>query len=194
MRFFDNINSLPKYLHNPSLCFFLSDVDAVRIQFTVICNFWAALARLFHVPHTTRGVDLRPRSACCYHCYFRYSFWLLLSLTLIDNYSTFLNCPVDIVDARSILMHSIRYNCHNKYSDVIISAVASQLTSVSIVYSTVFSGADQRKHQSSESLAFVRSPVDSPHKGPVTPFPFDDAIMIQHHIDSNRTTYVYIHI
>ena len=48
-----------------------------------------------------------------------------------------------------------------------------------------FSGADQRKHQSSASLAFVRGihrwPVNSPHKGPVTRkmFPFDDVIMLR---------------
>ena len=54
---------------------------------------------------------------------------------------------------------------------------------VSMVYSTVYSGADQRKHQSSASLAFVwgihRWPVNSPHKRPVTrkKFPFDDVIM-----------------
>ena len=58
-----------------------------------------------------------------------------------------------------------------------------QITSLTIVYSTVYSGADQRKHQSSASLAFVwgihREPVNSPHKGPVTRklFPFDDVIM-----------------
>ena len=51
------------------------------------------------------------------------------------------------------------------------------------VYSTVYSGADQRKYQSSASLAFVRGihrwPVNSPHKGPVTRkmFPFDNVIM-----------------
>ena len=60
--------------------------------------------------------------------------------------------------------------CH--YSDVIISAMVSQITCVSIVSSTVCSGADQIKHQSSASLAFVKGihwwPVDSPHKGPVT--------------------------
>ena len=69
------------------------------------------------------------------------------------------------------------------YSDVIMSTVASQITILTIVCSTV-SGADQRKHQSSASLAFVRgihrSPVNSPHKGPVTRemFAFDDVIMI----------------
>ena len=68
---------------------------------------------------------------------------------------------------------SAAYNdqdCH--YDDVIISTVASQITSVSIVYSAVCSGPDQRKHQSSASLAFVRGihrwPVNSPHKWPVT--------------------------
>ena len=68
--------------------------------------------------------------------------------------------------------------------DVIMGAMASQITSLTIVYSTVYSGADQRKHQSSTSLAFVRGihrgPVNSPHKWPVTRkmFPFDDVIML----------------
>ena len=54
-----------------------------------------------------------------------------------------------------------------------------------IVYSIVCSGADQRKHQSSASLAFVREiyrwPVNSPHKEPVTRkmFPFDSVVMSQ---------------
>ena len=42
------------------------------------------------------------------------------------------------------------------YIDVIMTTVASQITSLRIVYSIVYSGADQRKHQSSVSLAFVR--------------------------------------
>ena len=69
------------------------------------------------------------------------------------------------------------------YDDVIMTTVASQITSLTIVYSTVYSGADQSKHQSSASLAFVcgihRGPVNSPHKWPVTRkmFPFDDVIM-----------------
>ena len=63
-------------------------------------------------------------------------------------------------------------------------AMASQITNLTIVYSNVCSGADQIKHQSSVSLAFVtgihRSPANSPHKGPVTRkmFPFDDVIMM----------------
>ena len=46
------------------------------------------------------------------------------------------------------------YKVHH-YNDVIMSAIASQITSLTIDYSTVDSGADQRKHQSSASLAFV---------------------------------------
>ena len=59
-----------------------------------------------------------------------------------------------------------------------------QITSLTVVYSTVYSGADQRKHQRSTSLAFVRGihrwPVNSPHKWPNTRkmFPFDDVIML----------------
>ena len=42
------------------------------------------------------------------------------------------------------------------YSDVIMSAMASQITGVPIACLTVYKGADQRKHQNSISLAFVR--------------------------------------
>ena len=65
------------------------------------------------------------------------------------------------------------------YNDVIMGALTSQITNLTIVYSD----ADQRKHQSSASLAFVqgihRWPVNFPHKRPVTRkmFPFDDVIM-----------------
>ena len=63
--------------------------------------------------------------------------------------------------------------------------MTSQITSLTIVYSTVYSGADQRKHQSSASLAFLwgiyQGPVNSPHKWPVTRkmFPFDGVIMTE---------------
>ena len=61
-----------------------------------------------------------------------------------------------------------------------MSTMASQITSRTIVYTTVYSDADQRKHQSSASLAFVWGIHRGPHKGPVTQkiFPFDDVIMI----------------
>ena len=69
------------------------------------------------------------------------------------------------------------------YDDVIMTMLAFQITSLTVVYSIVYSGVNQRKHQSSASLAFVREihrgPVNFPHKWPVTRkmFPFDDVIM-----------------
>ena len=70
------------------------------------------------------------------------------------------------------------------YSDAMMSAMASQITGVLSADSTVCSGANQRKHQSSASLAFVRgiqqgATGEPPHKGSVTRkmFPFDDVIM-----------------
>ena len=64
-----------------------------------------------------------------------------------------------------------------------MSMMASQITGVTIVYVTVSSGADQRKHQSSASLAFVwrihQWPVNSSYKGPVTQKMFDDVSMSQ---------------
>ena len=53
------------------------------------------------------------------------------------------------------------------YNNVIMGAIACQITSLTIVYSTDYSDADKRKHQSSASLAFLRGihrgPVNSPH-------------------------------
>ena len=72
------------------------------------------------------------------------------------------------------------------HNDVILGPMASQITSLTIVYPNAYSVEHQRKHQSSASLAFVRGihrrPVNSPHSphiGPVTRkmFPFDDVIM-----------------
>ena len=83
---------------------------------------------------------------------------------------------------------------HNKkvtnlvFSQGIMGTMMSQITSLTIVYSTVYSGADQRKHQRSASVAFARGfhrwPVNSPHKGPAMRkiFPFDDFIMFDPYI------------
>ena len=75
---------------------------------------------------------------------------------------------------------------HN--NDVIMGKIASQITSLTIIYSIVYPDADQKKHQSSASLAFVwgfhRGPVNSPLKWPVTRnfFPFDDVIMYKYSV------------
>ena len=77
-------------------------------------------------------------------------------------------------------------NKTSHYSDVKMNAIASQITCVSMVCWIVCSGAHQRRHRNSTSLAFLREIhlrlVDSPHKGPVTwkMFPFEDVNMSNH--------------
>ena len=102
---------------------------------------------------------------------------------------SFIHCCMCIPIKQCISLYTLKqklsqwYICHHHYIKVIMSVTASQITSLTIVYSTVDSGADQRKHQSSASLAFLRGIhwwlVNSPHKGPVTQkmFPFDDVII-----------------
>ena len=83
----------------------------------------------------------------------------------------------------ALFQYWISENIDEHYDDVIMTMLASQITSLTVVYSIVYSGVDQSKHQSSASLAFVqeihRGPVNFPHKWPVTRkmFPFDDVIM-----------------
>ena len=102
---------------------------------------------------------------------------------LCKVYTCVLKCCTAYISRIATLSENDKYILH--YDDVTMSLMASQITSLTIVYSTVYSGADQRKHQSSASLAFVRGihrgPVNSQHKWPVTPkmFPFDDVIMIK---------------
>ena len=73
-------------------------------------------------------------------------------------------------DKPGVVMHIMMKCLGNYYTDVTMSAMASQITSVSIVNSTVGPGADQRKNQSSAFLAFAwgihRWSVSSPHKRP----------------------------
>ena len=85
----------------------------------------------------------------------------------------------------------------NYYSDIIMGALPSQITSLMIVYSIVYWDAHQRRHQSSVSLAFVwgihQGPVNSPHKWPVTwkMFPFDDVIMLVQLFSQHCACYWY---
>ena len=102
--------------------------------------------------------------------------------------------PFQLRNTRSMSPEAYCINTHKHYDDVTMSRMASLITSLTIVYSTVYSGADQRKHQSPASLAFVRrihrGPVNSPHKWPVTRkrFPFDDVIMDSEMF--HKTTYI----
>ena len=99
-----------------------------------------------------------------------------------------INSPVfgGFISPRPIMR--MAFSCHDAmmsfhYNDVIMCAIASPITSLTIVYSTVYSDADQRKLYSPASQALVRGiprgPLNSPHKWPVTRkmFPFDDVIM-----------------
>ena len=78
--------------------------------------------------------------------------------------------------------------------------MVSQITNLTVVYSTVYSGADQWKQQSSASLAFVRGihrwSVNSQHEGPVTRkgLPFDDVIMLINHTAAMRDLLHLIHV
>ena len=131
----------------------------------------------------------------CFFHYFQYCSGPLLSIGPISDQN--IKSPIHWPFVRG---HWSPVNCNYKgsvmqgfphnYNDVIMSAIASQITSLTIVYSTVYSGTNQRKHQSSASLAFVmgihRWPVNSPHKGPVArqTFPFNDVIMSWCHYDN----------
>ena len=98
----------------------------------------------------------------------------------IQNVWRMLICQFRITQ---ILWHKQEVQPNTHYCDVIMGAMAYQITSLTIGYSIVYTSADQRKHQSSASLAVVRGihqwPVNSPHKWPVTRkmFPFDDVTM-----------------
>ena len=100
---------------------------------------------------------------------------------LTDDKSTLVRV---MVWCRQATCHYLSQCWLSHYNYVIMGAMASQITNLTIVYSTVYSAADQRKYQSSASLAFVRGihrwPVNSPHKWPVTRemFPFDDVILV----------------
>ena len=111
----------------------------------------------------------------------------VILLPHVDQCYLFTHIPVGWMWSKpwdgSLTLPAQNCNKTEHYSDVIMDAMASQITSLTIVYLTIYTSADQRKHQSSTSLAFVRGihrwPVNSPHKWPVTRkmFPFDDVIM-----------------
>ena len=136
-----------------------------------------------------------PMAICCPHSWcmghLMWTFWrkwLCLTIlsapdsTIHSADSQNLAIPPSIIQfpgipGKDIIAWGIHHN------DVIMSAMVSQITSLTIVYSAIYSGADLRKHQSSVSLTFVRGihrwPINSPHKGPVLRkmFPFHDVIM-----------------
>ena len=114
-------------------------------------------------------------------------FGLLLYMFRMDKCILFVYIVQGCFNGTGVILRSSQ--CHSgnhegQCGDVKMSTIASQNTSLTIVYLIVYWGADQSKHQSSASLVFVRGinrwPVNSPRKEPVTRkmFPFDDVIMI----------------
>ena len=65
------------------------------------------------------------------------------------------HCSHGITDENYRCLHTQFRLIIFHYDDVIMTTIASQITSLTVVYSTVYSDADERKHQSSASLAFV---------------------------------------
>ena len=63
-----------------------------------------------------------------------------------------------------------------------MDSMASLITSLTSVYSTVHSGADQRKHPSSASLAFVSGEFPVLMASKAEMFPFDDVIMMYNYL------------
>ena len=75
-------------------------------------------------------------------------------MTVMTLHTTILQ-PMQVPVVFTLVSRTENENLGAHYNDVIMSAMASQLTSVLIVYSTVCSGAGQRKHKILEPLAFV---------------------------------------
>ena len=136
---------------------------------------------------------LNPYKCICFLNYFLSIYWIFVVYhAVLETRKPAMKWlfNLSIKDRDLIILYS-QYHCclWTHYSDDTMSAITSQNTCLIIVYSTVYSAADQRKHQSSASLAFVKgihwSPVNSPHKGPVSRkiIPFDDVIMkgVRHH-------------
>ena len=104
---------------------------------------------------------------------------LKVSFIMLGHRLCYYPYPHGSVTGRDFIPWTINFH----YNDVIMCPMASQITGLAIVYSIVHLSADQRKHQSSALLAFVKGihwrPVNSPHKGPVSRkmFLFDDVIM-----------------
>ena len=110
------------------------------------------------------------------------------AIPVVAHYCIFtvIDLEFDLIeDNLKVMSYGVSVITLTYYNDVIMGAISSQITSPTIVYSIVYPDADQRKHQSWVSLAFVRGihrgPGNSPHKWPVTRkfFPFDDVIMVQ---------------
>ena len=140
-----------------NLCFVMFSLMFKHIKYEALVRAWHFSLR------STLGFDQQCNK--CFNISFHFfSTWARQQTTKL---SIFLRQDVDILH----------------YGDVIMGPMASQSTGLTIICTTVYPGADQRKHQRSASLALVRGihrgPMNSLHKWPVTrkKFPLDDVIV-----------------
>ena len=113
------------------------------------------VAGLIWVDLSTRFIMLAPltiRQSCIYHGK-PLSMWMKITRIYLDHHTP--KAKQNMVKTWAYFTMYIRYQCNYVYhNDVIMGAIASQITSLTIVYSIVYSDTDQRKHQSSTSLVF----------------------------------------
>ena len=118
-----------------------------------------------------------------YATFCRALLWSAKSLFIFGRATSVERFPKHLWSNPGMVIWSHDWANSSHYGDVIMGAIAYQITSLTTVYPTIYSDSDQRKHQSTASLAFVRGihrgPVNFPHKWPVTRkiFSFDDVIM-----------------
>ena len=100
------------------------------------------------------------------------------ALTLLNSYFPGLMAAI----SQTTFSNAFFMNGNFHYNHVIMSAMASQITSITIVYSTVYSMRKSKEISKPRVTGLCdRWLVNSPHKGPITRkmFPFDDVIMWQ---------------
>ena len=165
-----------------SVCLFLDKYSSSVLWATI--PWWHDLAMLVYGDCKTKDGNLRRLcSDCCTHirsmkCAIHYRRNKINAVMVVAWHGRSFHVTHPLWRNPSI---TAGFSLH--YSDVVMGTIASQITSLTIVFSTVYSYANQRKHHSCASLAFVwgihQGPVNSPHKWPVTwkMFPFDDVIM-----------------
>ena len=140
------------------------------------------VAPWFKYAFTAAPCMVEHRLALIQLCNWRMACLLTLKLFGYDLTASWKNDMNVMIDSDSWIWY-FKQKHIGHHNDVTMGTMASQITSLTIVYSTVYSGAHQRKHQSSASLAFLwgihRGPVNSPHQWLVTRerFPFGDVIM-----------------
>ena len=129
--------------------FLLSEISLPMHTYTWNENIWPFLALLRIVGQNKCLYRILERTNLSNTC-------LVQSALLSITYSPW--CQNAYYDMARVRLSWVSSHLHrsSRYNDVIMSVIASQITSLTIVYSTVYSGANQRKHQSSASLAFVR--------------------------------------